>query len=213
MTRRRGRGLVTRILPLAALALTGCAFGDVTVKQPTSRDVATGSHRGESRTIVLVRPFKNQRRQARCGMKKNGYNMDTANVLCDGAPEVFLADLLAGQLAAAGFRVLADPRQAGRSTIVLTGTLGQVFLEPKMDYFLATFETDISLVLTARTRAGLVATRTFYVKGNEATAFASEDDMQRSFDSGARQLVTSVVGAVANLADRFPTDDQVRTGP
>jgi hypothetical protein len=213
MTWREAKWVRAHVVAIACLALVGCAFGDVTIKKPRSADVATGSHRGEGREIVLVRPFSNQRREARCGMKKNGYNTDTASVLCDEAPEVFLANLVAAELAAAGFKVRSDPRQAGRSTIVLTGALGQTFLEPKMDYFTTTFETDIALDLTARTASGLVATRRFFVKGNEATSFASQEDMQRALDSGVRELVMGVVGAVANLADQFPTDDQTKVGP
>jgi hypothetical protein len=195
--------------PLALAALTlGCAFGDVNVRKPLAQDVATSARRGEGREIVLVRPFANKRPQARCGMKKNGYNMDTANVFCDVPPETFLGDLLARQLAAAGFRVLADPRAAGPSTIVLTGVVEQLFVEPKADFFYATYETDVALELTAKTGAGLVATRTFYVKGSEATMFAASEDMQSSLDSGVRQLVSGVVGAVTNLADRYPDDER-----
>jgi hypothetical protein len=206
MKMRRAAGGVVRCLGCLALAaIAGCAFGDVTIKPPTARDVATGSHRGQGREIVLVRPFENGRGQARCGMKKNGYNADTANVLCSAAPEVALANLVAGQLAAAGFEVLDDPADAEPSTIVLTGVLEQVFIEPKMDYFTATFETDLALKLTAKTGTGLRAARTFYLKGEEATYFASPEDMQRSLTSATRQLVLGVVGAVANLADRYPS--------
>lgn len=137
-------------------------------------------------------------------MKKNGYNMDTASVFCGSSPENMLADVLAGQLAKAGFNVGRDPRAAGPSTIVLTGVVDQLFVEPKNNYFSTTIETDIGLTLTARTASGLSAQRTFYVKGEEATFFVPEEDMLRSLESGIRQLAFAVVGAVANLADRFP---------
>lgn len=194
-----------------ALALAGCAFGDVTVKTPPASEIATSSRRGEGREVAVAGPFLTRRQQVRCGMKKNGYNMDTASVLCADAPERALAELLTGELARAGFRVLANPAQARRSTIVLSGVLDQLFLEPKMDYYWSTFETDVSLELTATTRSGLFARRTFYFKGEEATAFASTDDMNRSMVSGVRQLVAGVVGAVANLADQLPVDDDHTT--
>jgi hypothetical protein len=200
------------VLVGAAVSLASCAFGDVTLKEPPRASVATGSRRGEGREIVLLRPFANLRAQARCGMKKNGYNMDTASVLCPAQPELMLADLLGAELVAAGFKILPDLRQAGPSTIVLEGGVEQAFLEPKLNFFFAAFETDIALHVTARTASGLLAQRRFYVKGEEATYFASEDDMQRSFESASRQLVTSVVGAVANLADRFPAEP-VRAAP
>ncbi|MDB4982244.1 MAG: exported protein of unknown function [Myxococcales bacterium] len=186
------------------LIVAGCAISDVTLMPTLPASVATGSRRGEGREILVFRPFVNQRPQARCGMKKNGYNTESASILCGRDPAFTLADLLVGELAAAGFKVIQDPRSASPSTLVLTGALEQAFLEPKANFSYVTFETDIALHLTVQNAAGLVAQRRFYVKGEEATYFASEDDMQRSFDSAARQLVTNVVGAVANLADRFP---------
>jgi hypothetical protein len=188
---------------LAAVALTGCAFGDVNVRKPLAKSVATSARRGEGRQVVVVSPFGRGRTQLRCGMKKNGYNMDTANVICAEPPEVFLPDILADALADAGFEVFDDPRAARPATLVLSGVVRQLFVEPKIGFETATIETDIALELTARTGAGLLATRTFYVKGAEATIGANED-LQRSLDSGVRQLVAEVVGAVANLADAYP---------
>jgi hypothetical protein len=202
MTRPGARGWVAGVV--ASLALAGCASADIVLKPTPPASVATGSRRGDGREVFVFRPFVNQRKQVRCGMKKGGYNTDLGNVLCPADPAFALADLLVGELAAAGFKVLVDPRAAGPSTLVLTGALEQVFLEPKATFSHSTFETDVSLHLTVQNAAGLVAQRRFYVKGEEATYFASEDDMQRSFESAARQLVTNVVGAVANLADRFP---------
>jgi hypothetical protein len=200
MTRRRIAG----VLVTATIAVAGCAINDVTLRPTSPASVATSSRRGEGREVLVFRPFVNQRPQTRCGMKKNGYNTESASILCPQDPAFTLADLLIGELAAAGFKVLKDPRAAGPSTLVLTGALEQAFLEPKANFSYVTFETDIALHLTVQTAAGLVAQRRFYVKGEEATYFASEDDMQRSFESAERQLVANVVGAVANLADRFP---------
>ncbi len=186
------------------MTVAGCAIPNVTLKPTPAANVVTGSRRGEGREVVLFQPFVNLRKQVRCGMKKSGENADIASVICPADPALALAELLAAELTAAGFKVLADPRQAGPSTLVLTGALEQVFLEPKASYASVTFETDISLHLTVQSAAGLLAQRRFYVKGEEATYFGANDDMQRSFESATRQLVTNVVGAVANLADRYP---------
>jgi hypothetical protein len=199
---RRGGRLFAGVA--ATLALAGCTVSNFTLKRTPAASVATGSRRGEGRELLVFRPFVNQRKQARCGMKKNGYNMVLASVLCAEDPAFALADLVIGELTAAGFKVLTDPRSAGPSTLVLTGALEEVFLEPKAHFFSVAFETDISLHLTVQNAAGLLAQRRFYVKGEEATYFGSDDDMQRSFESASRQLVTNVVGAVANLADQFP---------
>jgi uncharacterized lipoprotein YajG len=188
----------------ASLWLAGCALTDATLAEPRRNQVQNSSRRGENRDIVLVHPFATRRNERRCGMKKNGYNMDTASVFCASSPTIMLPDILARQLSQAGFNVHHDPRAAGPSTIVLTGVVDMLFVEPKHNFFTVTMETDIGLTLTAKTASGLSAQRTFYVKGEEATFFASEEDMLRSLESALRQLSLSVVGAVANLADRFP---------
>jgi uncharacterized lipoprotein YajG len=193
------------VLAVGALGLlAGCVLTDVTLREPRGRHLQNGSRRGENRNIVLVRPFATRRPQSRCGMKKNGYNADTASVFCASTPEHMLADILTAQLAQAGFNVGRDPRAAGPSTIVLSAVIDQLFVEPKNNYFSATMETDIGLTLTAKTATGLSAERRFYVKGEEATFWAGEEDMLLSLESAIRQLGFAVVGAVANLADRVP---------
>ncbi len=176
----------------------------MTVDAPRLNQVTTGSRRGEGREVIIKAPFASGRRAERCGMKKNGFNKDSANVICSRPPESTLPRLIAQELAASGFRVLTDFKQVGPSTIVLTGKLDQFFVEPKSNFFNATWETDINLFLKASTGSGLVAERRFYVKGEEATVMSTAD-AQVSVDSAVRQLVASVVGAVANLADRLPS--------
>ena len=194
-------------------AMAGCAVGDVKLGRSQWSDLQTTSRRGENREIVLVRPFGSRREERRCGMKKNGFNMDTANVLCPEPPEVMLADILSAELAQAGFKVTHDCARAGPSTIVLTPVVYQLFVEPRLYYFTATIETDIELKVTATTRSGLRADCLFYVKGEEATSFGFDDDLRRSLESAFRQLAFSVVGAVANLADAFPSQPVVAERP
>ena len=149
-------------------------------------------------------PFAPRRPQSRCGMKKNGYNWETASVFCPAAPESTVPDVLARELAVAGFTVLRNASDAGPNTIVLRGAVDQLFVEAKVNFCWVTFETDIGVSLTAETGTGLSASRHFYVKGEEASLFASDGDIQRSFESGVRQLAVAVAGAVANLAERWP---------
>lgn len=189
------------VLAVAIAGGLGCAFTDVVVTPPPRASVATGSHRGQGRAIVVRRPFIDRRSEQRCGMKKDAYNNDTAKIICASDPSPALGDLVAAELAASGFKVLRDEEQAGPTTVVLTGTVTQVFVEPVVGFASLNIETDIGLKLHAQTRDGLAADRTFYVKGDEAILMISDETIQRSFDSSVRQLVTSVVGAVANLLD------------
>ena len=195
------RALVT--LAVAGVVASGCALTDVTLQPPPQFEVAPGSRRGQGREIVVIRPFKDARPASRCGMKKNGYNQESASILCR-APASTIADLVAHHLSQAGFRVLDDRRAASPSAIILTGSLEQLFVEPKNNFFSVEIETDVALRLSASTTYGFSAERRFYVKGDEATFFAADGDMQRSFDAGVRQLVSGVVGAVANLSERLP---------
>jgi hypothetical protein len=145
-------------------------------------------------------------------MQKNGFNMATANVICREAPESMLADLLGDELTASGFTVLADPGRASRSTLMISGAVEQAFVEPKLNYG-AVAEADIALKLTVWTASGLLAERSFYVKGDEAAFFAGEAAVQKAFNSAVRQLLASVVGAIANLADRVPVQARLAVTP
>jgi hypothetical protein len=189
------------VLAVAIASGLGCAFTDVVVTPPPRASVATGSHRGQGRALVVRRPFTDRRAQQRCGMKKTSFNSESARIVCASDPSLALGDLVAAELAASGFNVLCDEKQAGPTTVVLTGTVIQVFVEPTVGLANSVVETDIGLKLHAQTRDGLAADRTFYVKGDEAAMMISDENIQRSFDSSVRQLVTSVVGAVANLLD------------
>jgi hypothetical protein len=198
---------------VAVAILGGCAFDDLTVRTPPRQEITAGSRRGEGREVGLIKPFRNGRRQTRCGMQKNGFNMDTANVICRDTPESMLADLLGDELLASGFRVLADPARASRSTLMISGAVEQAFVEPKLNYGAAASEADIALKLTVWTASGLLAERSFYVKGDEAAFFTGEAAAQKAFNSAVRQLLASVVGAIANLADRVPVQARLAVTP
>lgn len=191
-------GLVT-----AAIVSAGCAFTDMTVDMPKPLEPCPGLRRGNGREVMVLGPFSNRRPARRCGMKKNGFNSDTANIQCSTSPEAGLSRLLGAELTAAGFKVLKSRSQSTPSTLMLTGRLDQLFIEPASNFFNVTWETDIALYLKVTTATGLVAERTFSVKGEEAT-FLNERDAQKSLDSAVHKLVIAVVGALANLSDQIP---------
>lgn len=197
------------VLAAATSAASGCAFGDANLKAPAIGPLSGGKGRGQGREVIVVPSFFDRRpQQQRCGMKKNGYNMDTANLICQFEPDDYLADMVAAQLADAGFVVGRDRKLAGPNTLILNGTVEQMFVEPKSDYFCGWMEADVALVVAATTPAGFSAQRRFYVKGEEATMFGGEIDAAAALSSGVRQLLLSVVGAVANLADQLPVVPQ-----
>jgi hypothetical protein len=137
-------------------------------------------------------------------MKKNGYNMDTADILCAEPPNQWLAALLAEELRKAGFRVATDPRQTGPGALRLEGTLTQFFLEPDVGFLTFSPEADIELRLVATAPSGLVAERRFYGKGRETALSGLEDNFRLAADSAVRDMLARVVNAVAELVQQHP---------
>jgi hypothetical protein len=188
----------------ATVTGTGCAFTDEQLRTPAPAQVATGSRRGAGRRLAVMVPFKDQRSEHRCGMKKNGYNMDTAALHCVQAPPQFVSALFVHELRAAGFDVTTNPQPADPTVPLVRGVLRQLFVEPRLVYFGATMEADVAVTLDVQMPGGVTATRNFYVKGTEATILAGREDAEAAEASAVRELMLDAVGAIANLLDRPP---------
>lgn len=210
------------LLPLLAAAVLGtapaCGLGEINLQPAKVGPLTAGQDRGRGREIVVARSFTDHRPQHGCGMRKNLVDFGRTDVRCQFDPATELADLVAGQLTAAGFAVGRDVRQVGPDTLILTGAVEQVFVEPQLLFWAVSFEADVALVLSASTPAGFRAQRRFYVKSGEAAFTGEEAAAQRAYASSVRQLLASVVGAVVHLADgaaadTFPTAPTAATAP
>src|SRR5439155_1624960 len=119
----------------AALAAGGCSVTQLTLATPEHRAVSAAAKRpagGGAREVVLAQPFVDERPIVlRCGMKKNRFGGDTADVLCASPPNVWLAQLLRTELLADGYRVTPVGEVAGPAAIRIDGLLRQFFVEPK----------------------------------------------------------------------------------
>lgn len=189
------------LLPLFALA--SCAFTTVTVTPPKAPQ-STSLTGGKQRAVQLVVPLADARPQpSRCGMQKNGYNMETANVVCSVAPAAWLAESLATELRTAGFTVVASA-PTGATALRLEGKLQQFFVEPKLGFLTFSPEADIHIRLVASSPSGLLAERDFYVKGEETSLVGAESNFQSASDAAARQILNDMVRAVIELMDRYP---------
>ncbi len=189
------------IVPL--LALGGCAFTNLTVTPP-SQPLGSNVTGGKGRSVLVVVPFADERPvKDRCGMQKNGWNMDTASVFCSADPTQWLAELLAGELRASGFDVLSSPPK-GADAVRLEGRLLQFFVEPKVGVFTFSPEADIHVHLVASSPSGLLAERDFYVKGTETSLVGVESNFQAATTSAVRSVVKDMVTAVVGLMDRYP---------
>lgn len=194
-----GRLLLAALLVIAS---SGCAITNMNLAPPRG-PVAANLTGGKQRYVAVVVPFADERQTPqRCGMKKNGYNMDTASVLCTEPPATFLATLLASELRAAGFEVYTNAAPNG--AVKLEGHLLQFFVEPKVGFVTFTPEADVHVRLVASSTSGLLAERDFYVKGTETSLVGTDENMQRASDTAVRAIVRDMVAAVLSLLDRYP---------
>jgi Uncharacterized lipoprotein len=190
------------VLLTSALSLGGCAFSDLNVSPPAG-PIRASMKGGKGRAVRVMVPFADQRPERhRCGMQKNGFNMDTANVHCTEDPASSLPRLLAGSLGSAGFSVYWGPE--GSSTVTIAGQLLQYFVEPKVGFVTFTPEADIYVRLTATSGSGLVAERNFYIKADETSMVGTESNFQRASDAATQRLIAEMTGAIAALMDRYP---------
>lgn len=172
---------------------------------PPSMSPVMVSNMGRGREIILDMPFMDQRpHPERCGMQKNGYNMDTADVHCVMPPRQWMAEALAQGLIRAGFRVQRPSQNMNPSALIIQGTVLQFFVEPTMGGFTVEPEADISVRLVARSASGLHAERVFYVKGIETSVLATEENFQQATTTATRDITYEMVHAIATLMDRYP---------
>lgn len=181
-------------------ANSGCALTRLMVQDPYDPEPSRAD-RGHGRTVSIALPWANEREQShRCGMKRNGYGFDTADVVCDTQPEEFLAQRLRARLAAAGFQVVDDPAAA---TWQVNGVVTQFFMAPDVGFVTVNPETDIGLMLVVtNATTGLRAERRFYVKRIEVSIAATDEAIQRSINGAVREETSVVADAIIDLIDR-----------
>ena len=193
-----------KLLVLFAATVSGCAFTDVPLELPTT-GIESGLSGGKGRQIVVASSFADQRSiRDRCGMQKNGYNMDTADAVCSSDPAAWLAQVLAAELRNAGFSVQTDPSAAKPSALHLDGTLLKIFVEPVIGTWTGTMETDLQVSLIATSQTGLQAEREFFSKAMVTVMVSKASNYALSLDDATQKLVKDMVFAVLELMDRYP---------
>lgn len=196
MARTVARNVAWVLLLGLGLGTGGCAYSTTTVTLP--KMLAPVQPSG-GREVVIVGPFVDARVQrGRCGMKKNGYNGDTADVLCTEDPSAWVARRLASDLRAVGVIVHDAPHG---SALRIEGTLVQFFTEPRPEVFSIDLETDIHVVLTATWPDGAIADKQIYVKGVETTASGNDEAFQASTDDASTQMSRHLLLSVLALLD------------
>ena len=192
------------LLAIGSLA-TGCAFTDIPLTLPTTglKDTVAG---GDGRQIVVVIPLSDERQiRERCGMQKNGYNMDTADAICQSDPNTWLARLLADELRASGFEVITGEQATHPSAVRVEGSLLKIFVEPVIGAWSGSLEADLSVRLEATSQTGLVANRTFLVKGWRGGVMASTvSPYHVALERATHAIVEEMVRAILELTERTP---------
>lgn len=155
---------------------------------------------------MVIIPFTDDREiRERCGMQKNGYNMDTADAICQSDPSAWIAELLADELRASGFTVLSQDRPHRPGAVRIEGSLLKVFVEPVIGFWSGTLEADLSVKLSATTETGLEAERTFFVKGWKGGVAASTmQPFHTSLNRATQALLEEMVRAIMELMDQHP---------
>ncbi len=193
------------------LSATGCAFTNVPISLSTSP--SAGLSGGDRRQIVVVTPATDQRPQRdKCGVQKNSYNQATAKALCSMEPTAWLTQTLEAELKVAGFDVVAES-SAKASALRVDSALLQIFVEPIIGFSTITLDTDIHIKVVATSKTGLVAERSFYVKGVESGMVARAGNFQTSATRATQQVMKDMVAAIISLMNRYPQLGQLERLP
>lgn len=192
------------LLWLLVAASSGCALTDVRVKAPES-GLKAPIPVGNGRQIILAVPFSDARQiKNHCGVQKNGYGQVTASALCVEEPAQWIATFLARELTASGFMVVPAEGGARESALKIDGALLKIFVEPVVGFWTTTVESDLQVKLTATSRTGLQAERTFFVKGEVTSIIWPQGIFNDSLENGTRQLLTKMVEAILELMKQYP---------
>jgi hypothetical protein len=184
---------------------SACAFTDIPLTLPTKGLENTISG-GRNRQVIVVIPFSDERKISdRCGMQKNGYNMDTADAVCQSDPNAWIAQLIADELRASGFSVLNEGTEHRPGALHVEGSLIKIFVEPVIGAWSGSLEADLSLKLRATTETGLKAERAFFVKGWKGGQLASTmQPYHTALHRATQAIVEEVVRAILELMDHYP---------
>jgi hypothetical protein len=182
-------------------ALSGFATGLTDVELEPVSAFEDVSRVGRGREVVVGQFVDARLEKDRCGMNKNGYNSDTANVVCpDRKMGNWLSWLFAARLKSAGFAVVAPMQRRSADPLFIQGRLMQLFVEP----IHGMVETDMSIHVVARTRSGMTADRTFFEKAAVSNFWRTDGAFQESYEQATQRILTSMTQAVADLLNRHP---------
>lgn len=188
---------------LSVGALTGCAFTNAHVSpSPVSTTSAeSGLGRGRGREVIVVGPFEDARDDKhRCGVQKNGFGLQTADIVCDAPVGEWIADDLAARLSRDGFRVLSPDAVPGPTTVIVRGSVKRLFIEPHA----TVVQGDAVVDLVVSAASGFHASKTVEVRVKRPVGITTEDFLQATIDQATRHLAVDMAGAIVGWLEPRP---------
>lgn len=191
----------------AALMLTllgGCALTDGHVRlNPVPSGTAAQGGQGRE---VIVFPVVDERADSnRCGVKRNTWEAETADVLCEPEPRQWLGELVLRAVDRAGFKVVTTQTARSADPLHLRIKLKHLFIDQVNGVVTLALITDAHVVIEAETPSGLVAKRSFFAKSRNEVLGVLDSGLQASMDEAVDQLAKEMVTALIGLNARYPS--------
>lgn len=161
---------------------------------------------GNGREVIVIKPFSDNRSEKqRCGMQKDGQGDKTAEVLCNREPSEWIAQSLADELRASGFKVLDSITPHQQGVFKIEGSLLKFYVEPVLGIWSHTLETDLQVKLMVKTENGLHAERTFFAKGiKKGVQSGGIASYNVSLKRATNELLTEMVEGIFFLMNKYP---------
>ncbi len=186
--------------------LSGCAFMDGHVRL-NAVPVATAATGGAGREVIVF-PVQDERDDSkRCGVKRNGFEAETADVLCEPEPSQWLGELVLRALDRAGFKVVTTQSAKSADPLRLHVKLKHLFIDQVNGVLSVALVTDAHVVIEANTQTGLSAERSFFAKSEKDVLGVVDSGLQASMDQAVEQLADEMVTALIGLNARYPSVD------
>lgn len=196
-------------LSLLLLAPSACAFTTGHVRlDPVSKESAAAG--GGGREVIVFPAVDERSETARCGVKRNTYGSETADVLCTPEPSQWLSELILRGLDRAKFKVVTTVTAQSPDPLRIHLRLEHLFIDQIPGALTVTLNTDMHVVVTADTAAGLVAERSFFVQSQNDVAGVLDRGLQASADQATQELADHIIDALLALNRRYPSQGVAR---
>lgn len=178
------------------MLFSGCAFKNQKIAVEYTPDNVKGSEQG----IVCLNKFSDVRTdKSRIGIVKNGYGMETANILTDQDITIVVSKSLEEELSNLGYKVEllnirnADGQNNAINCAFVDGKIQNFFVEPEFGLFAVDGISIITVELMIQTEDGMQLKKVYSANGNSRSyigGFASL--FKESMDNALKNLILDI---------------------